>query len=106
MTILCFTLTMPTRASWNGRWSGEEKLYAKLVYLASTKEAKVRAAALVEAGPYHHHFGDGWSASVSVRVVKASEAKSITRKTSGFCGYDWMVDSIRQHGDIRIQRRA
>ncbi|MDY3551462.1 hypothetical protein R5W24_000538 [Gemmata sp. JC717] len=106
MTILCFTLTMPTRASWNGRWSGESKLYAKLVYLPNTQEAKARAKALVDSGPYHHHFGDGWSACVEVRVVTAGQAKSVTRKTAGFCGYDWMVDSIRQHGEIKIQRKA
>jgi hypothetical protein len=55
---------------------------------------------------YHYNFGDGWAAGVSVRTVDAAEARKLRRKSDGFSGYDWMIDSIVQHGEIRVERRA
>lgn len=99
--ILCFELSMPNNNSWNGKWSGEDNLHAKVVNLGKTKRAEAKGKEIIENGGYYYNFGDGWGANVSAREVNAKEGNKIRRKTKGFCGYDWMIDSIRFHGDIR-----
>jgi hypothetical protein len=93
-----FTLSMPSNNSWNGRWSGEERLYVR-VKSFSTRPYKEQLAKLV--GYHSYRFGDGWVAAVSVKVVDADEKKKLLKKSAGFCGYDWMIDSLILHGEIR-----
>jgi hypothetical protein len=57
-------------------------------------------------GSYYYNFGDGWGASVSVRKVTAAQARKIERKSVGFCGYEWMIDSIIRDGEILVEPRA
>lgn len=97
--ILAFTLSMPGCASWNGRWSGEGKLYAKTVQTRGRLKDET-AHAIAETGYYHYSFGDGWTAGVSVKQVDTAEARRLTKASQGFCGYDWMVDQIIRHGTI------
>ena len=106
MAIICFELSMPHDNAWKGRWSGEGRCYARIKNLGRTKKAEVRAAELVAGSSYYYNFGDGWAASVSVREVTASEAAKIRRKSAGFCGYDWMIDSIMSYGEILVKPRA
>lgn len=47
-----------------------------------------------------HNWDDGWSASVSARVMESGERKA---KSAGFRGYDWMVDRIVRWGDTRCR---
>lgn len=101
--ILCFTLSMPGVASWNGRWSGEGRLYAKVINLGKSQKADLKGQELIKGSPYRYFFGDGWVASVSVREVDAKETAKIRRKSQGFCGYDWMIDSIRYYGMIKTK---
>ena len=98
--ILCFELSMPNRNSWNGRWSGEDELYAKVMNLGTSKKSAESGEKLVAGSPYFYDFGDGWTAKVSVRKVDGSESRKTRRKTRGFCGYDWMIKSIRLHRRI------
>ncbi len=35
-----------------------------------------------------------------MREVDGKEARRVRKESKGFCGYDWMVDEIRQHGRI------
>ncbi len=74
------------------------------VWLQQGHEEK--AASILAGGRYYYYFGDGWGASVSVREVATSEAGKIERKSAGFCGYDWMIDSIIRHGEILVNPRA
>lgn len=94
---LCFTLTMPNVGSWNGRWSGEGNYYAVVRNFRSQKA--IAAAQLLESY-YHYNFGDGWSAGIHVTEVDGKEVRRIKRKSKGFCGYEWMIDSIIQNGKI------
>lgn len=94
---LSFTLSMPGRSSWNGRWSGEETLYA-VTRKFTTKKAKDKAAKILATPYYSHNFGDGWRAGIEVREVDAKESRRIRRISKGFCGYDWMVNNILDHG--------
>ena len=96
---LCFQLSMPHAASWNGRWSGEGKCYAILKKFNSQK-AITKANELIAARSFGYRWDDGWYASISVRAVDNSEARKIRKASQGFCGYDWMVESILSRGKI------
>lgn len=101
MSALCFELSMPSRSSWNGRWSGEENYYAIVKPIPAGKKHREKAGAIVGAAPYRYAFGDGWVAMVNVKVLNGADIARARRKSSGFCGYDWMVRSILDHGEIR-----
>jgi len=96
---LQFTLSMPNVGSWNGKWSGRENLYA-LVHSFSTQKAKAKAAELLAKRSFYYNFGDGWGASVGVTEITSTEARRVRKASKGFCGYNWMVDSILADGTI------
>ena len=85
-----FVLTMPGRASWNGKWSGQDKHHALVMILPDDVAEKV-----ISHQPWTHRWEDGWCANISARVMEKGERK---RKSSGFNGYDWMVRNIISHG--------
>lgn len=92
---LAFLLSMPHAASWNGKWSGEGKCYAILrKFSDNTAERILRNA------PYFYRWTDGWCAQIEVRKPDASESRKLRKASEGFCGYDWMVDSILYRGKI------
>jgi len=84
-----FQLTMPNNNSWNGKWSGENKVYTVAKTLTNKQKARLKES-------YYYNFGDGWGARVLVRPAKPRE-----KVTNKFCGYNWMIDSILHHGEIR-----
>jgi hypothetical protein len=90
---ISFELSMPGRNSWNGRWSGESTVYA-IVYSFRKMPTTFKL------GYYSYDFGDGWRAAVTVREVDKPTAKMLKKRSKGFCGYDWMVDSIISDGAI------
>jgi hypothetical protein len=90
---------MPGSPSWNGRWSGEGRCYAILKKFTSLK-AKKKAAELIAARSFAYRWDDGWYASISVKEVAKTEARQIRKASQGFCGYDWMVESILERGTI------
>jgi len=92
---LCFTLSMPSRGSWNGRWSGENDLYARIVDFSKKDQDKVNK--ILENRYYSYRWNDGWSACITVKEVDSIEARKIKKKSSGFCGYDWMIKNIISH---------
>ena len=94
--MIAFSLSMPNAGSWNGKWSGEGRLYAKIRKLDKAKES------VLDGTSYSYQWDDGWTASVDVYKVDAKEANKIRRKSVGFYGYDWMINSIIQHGEIRL----
>ena len=96
MKKLCFELTMPSNNSWNGKWSGEESKY---YIIKSTSNQK--AEELLDIGEFYYDFGDGWMACVSVEIIDAKEAKKRNKISSGFAGYDWMVQSIFLYNEIK-----
>jgi hypothetical protein len=96
---LVFTLSMPNNNSWNGRWTGEDRYYAIVKAFGTAKRTRARYEPIIGKA-FSYNFGDGWRASVSVREVDGKEARLVRAKTKGFCGYDWMVDEIMQHGRI------
>ena len=86
---------MPRVNTWNGRWSGEGKLYARV-----RSYRKPEGERILSKSRYGYRWDDGWVARVSVRRVTAQEARKIWRKSKGFLNYDWMIDSIERFGKI------
>lgn len=93
MVSVAFILTMPGAASWNGRWSGEGRLYARVRRISQRRADEI-------VGSHGYSWSDGWRASVEVRIVDAAESRRLSKHTQGFCGYDWMVNSIIDIGYI------
>tara|TARA_R110000744_G_scaffold352095_1_gene458122 strand:+ start:6003 stop:6314 length:312 start_codon:yes stop_codon:yes gene_type:complete len=100
--ILAFTLSMPNRGSWNGDWSGKEKVFA-ITKVFRGLDAEAVARALVDKGNVYHNFGDGWGASISIKEVNAAQARKLRATSAGFCGYDWMVRSLAKKGVIEYE---
>ena len=86
-----FSLAMPGRASWDGRWSGDSKTYS---VERSVDDAH---AADLDGRSWAYAWPDGWRAEVSARVVADHDDRP---PSAGFRGYDWMVDSILRYGKI------
>jgi hypothetical protein len=95
---VAFLLTMPNNNAWNGKWTGEGKCYAR-VRAYSARDLKERMGRLV--GNHYYNFGDGWGANVQVKIVTPEEKRKLLKATAGFCGYEWMIDSLIQHGRIQ-----
>ena len=95
MKTIAFELAMPDNNAWNGKWTGEGKCYCIIKSFSNTSKL------IPKLGYYSYSFGDGWRAAVTVREVTSSAAKQLRKESQGFCGYDWMVDSILSHGEIR-----
>lgn len=49
---------------------------------------------------YSYRWSDGWVASIEVLECTSAEARFIRRRSLGFNGYDWMIDSILARGCI------
>ena len=106
MTALVYSLSMPGCPSWNGRWSGEGRCYAIVETIPAGKKYAEKAEQIVANGPYSYRWSDGWCASIRVHIAERTEINRIRRASHGFCGYDWMVQSIKEHGDIRAEAPA
>jgi len=98
--ILAFSLSMPNVGSWDGKWTGANNFYTRLVNFGRSKKSTEKAQKILDEGYFHYDFGDGWSAGITVKRVNANEALKIRKKTKGFCGYDWMIASIQRNGKI------
>ena len=92
--MIIFELTMPRVGSWNGKWTGAEKEYYR-----SRKNCEVPKE--VVGKDFEYRWEDGWVANVSVSKVTCAEERMLMKKSAGFCGYDWMINSIIKHGYIK-----
>lgn len=91
MTCIEFRLAMPGKASWDGKWSGDDRNYTLLRDLDDDQ------AAQLDGRSWSYSWPDGWRAEIYARLAHVGE----TRKPShGFHGYDWMVASILQYDKI------
>ena len=96
--MIVFKLTMPRNNSWNGKWSGDGD-----VHIIAKPDRCVPNDRIGKS--YYYDFGDGWCACIDVIKMNAnsSEYRQMTRKNRGFCGYEWMVESIIKNNEIRTR---
>lgn len=95
MKRVLFKLSMPNRGSWNGKWSGSGNNYT---ITKNMKDETARKLGLDKGEKsWYHSFGDGWTACVAGKILQKGEK---TKKSDGFCGYDWMVTDIVLYGRI------
>lgn len=90
---------MPNRGSWNGRWSGEDQRWLLIRRLSNTKKNFERAEKL-NGNSWHYSWSDGWGANVTCTVIEPKTSRYWLKKSAGFAGYDWMVDSILMYNRI------
>lgn len=95
--MIVFELSMPNKGSWNGKWSQEGHLFIR-----TRRECDVPKKYWNDS--FYYHWDDGWTACVTVTRMSANEARKLERKSKGFCGYDWMIQSIIKHGAIGTER--
>jgi hypothetical protein len=102
--LISFELTMPNVGSWNGKRSGESKKYFLIKdvskrYLDKQEHFKD----LLEKGndSWYYSWNNGWGASVRAEIINGLEAKKRRKNSAGFCGYEWMVQSIISYGVIQ-----
>lgn len=95
--ILAFELTMPNVGSWNGRWSGEGGAYIITKTFRSQQDVE-NAIKIRDKGYYHYSWNDGWGAGIHVSEVDSRDAAKLRKRSKGFCGYEWMVDTIIKYG--------
>lgn len=95
--ILSFSLSMPNRNSWDHGWSGEGRKYVILKTFKSKKSIE-KAQRLLRTGYFRYSWSDGWGAGITVREVDSIEARKLRKESKGFCGYNWMVDTILMYG--------
>ncbi len=95
--MVVFELSMPGKGSWNGKWSQEEKLFVR-----TRKEREVPKEYWDKS--FYHRWDDGWEACVTLTRMSAAEARKLEKKSNGFCGYDWMIESIIRFGEIKYRR--
>ena len=99
-----FKLSMPNIGSWDGKWTGEDNYYARVINITkrwgSGKKANELVKQILDKGSFYYDFRDGWGMSIAVREVDSKEAAKIRKKSKGFCGYDWAIESILQNQKI------
>ena len=95
--MIVFTLSMPNRNTWNGKWTGDERIFAR-----TRKDREVPKE--IVGKDFYHHWDDGWTACVTVEKMNCREANKLMKKSDGFCGYDWMIESIIRYGEIKYKR--
>lgn len=92
--MVAFELSMPNRGSWNGKWSGDGECFIR----TRTEKSVPKE---YWGKDFYYRWDDGWTACVSLYRVPAAEANKMKRKSKGFCGYDWMIESIIKYGEIK-----
>ena len=91
-----FKLSMPNVGSWNGRWSGEERNYIVVKTMSDDWKIKLGVSE-AKGNSWYYRWDDGWGASVSCRIAPKNERLP---KSDGFCGYEWMIQSIMDYDKI------
>lgn len=96
--LVSFELSMPGSPSWNGKWPGEGRLYARIKNVGTSKKARAKWEKLI--GRHSYRWSDGWCACVTVREVTSAAARKLRKDSLGLQGYDWMIDALARYGRI------
>lgn len=94
--LVAFTLTMTGVPSWNGKWSGEGRLYCRIKLI---NEPQTRWELPTD---FRYRWPDNWEANIHMEIVDGNKARRLRKASDGFCGYDWMIDSILRYNEIKV----
>ena len=94
--MIVFELTFPHRGSWNNKWSGDG-----VSHIITKKNSKELESLVGKS--FRYRWDDGWEACIDVSKYSSTdpEYKKLIKNNRGFCGYNWMVDSIIKSGEIK-----
>ncbi len=95
--MIVFELSMPGKASWNGKWSGEGRQYIRTRHERDVPND-------LWGKDFFYRWDDGWEACVSVTKLPAKEARKLEKMSAGFCSYDWMITSLVRYGRIMTEK--
>lgn len=93
-----FVLTVPKHNTWNNRWSGQNDFFC-VVRLVDKNKAEE-----IDGKSYDYDFKDGWMNRIHCEIIKRDEAKKLIKRSSGFMGYEWMIDSIIKNNKIIVEK--
>lgn len=91
---------MPSKASWDGHWSGEGRPYVIVKTLFKKYYKGYPIDKILEQKDFYYTWNDGWTACVTAKRVDSKTATKLRSESVGFYGYDWMVESILKIGRI------
>lgn len=92
---------MPNVGSWNGQWSGRGNKYFKVCsYIRDSRNRILELMNGETRKSFYYNFGDGWGALITMEIIDAKEGRKRNKISNGFCGYEWMIDSIIKTGRI------
>ena len=100
--LVAYDLSMPGKASWNGKWSGENRPYVRVRNISKKLAGECAIEEILRLGTFTYRWDDGWCAVVTVHKADAKDAAKLRKKSVGFYGYDWMIDSIMAVGKIEL----
>ena len=103
MKYIIFELSMLGKGSWNGKWTGEDTLYARVRKIPEKDFKTSNYEDLMKQKSFDYNFGDGWCAEVKIYETDLKTTTKILKKSKGFCGYDWMIESIINDGYIHTK---
>ena len=95
--MIAFELSMPNVGSWDEKWSQEGKCFVRCYNQRKVPKEYWNNS-------FYYRWDDGWTACVTTRKITSAEAKKLKHMSKGFCGYDWMIESIIKHGEILTER--
>ena len=102
--IISFEYHTTQIGSWDKKWSGSGKVFAKLKTISKEQKEKLEKMGFAiqkgKSHSFHYDFQDGWACNVTMTVGTKKEFQSIMRQSQGFLGYDWMIQDILENGQI------
>ena len=96
-TIYCVAFQLMFLRQLDGSWvPADDK------FLATTRQfmSQGTACKFVEHGEYVFDMEDGRRAVITAQRINEAQRNRLVRESDGFCGCEWMVDSIVKHGKI------
>ena len=67
--MLLFALSIPNIGSWNGQWTGSDKVYTR------TRKPSIKIQNDLDGKDFFYRWNDGWTAKISCKKVSATNAK-------------------------------